>query len=328
MDRRNTVLALLALGTVSPDCFAQRQDKVWRVGFMGQISRPDNFESHIFSALPRGLRELGYVEGKNLVIEWRFGDSKLERLPGMAADLVQTKVDVIVAAGTLAALAAQKVTTTIPIVFGNVSNPVDTGLVKSLARPEGNITGPSTISGDISAKVMQMLLSLVPKPTHVALLINPLSPNHVNTVKDLQAAGKQFGVRVQTVEARAPQDIEPAFAAMAMAGADALILPMEGLFIQQRRQVADLAAKYKLPSASTDGEYAKEGGLLSYGTDQHATFRQVAAYVDKIFKGAKPADLPVEQPTKFDLIINRKTAKTLGRTIPQSFLISATELID
>ena len=301
---------------------------------MGQIGRPDSFETPIFSALPRRLRELGYVEGKNLVIEWRYGDNKPDRLPSLAAELVQAKVAMIVAAGTLsalaalAALAAQKATTTIPIVFGNVSDPVGTGLVKSLARPEGNITGPTSISTEISAKVMQMLLSLAPRPTRVALLINPLGPNHVRAVKDLQAAGQQFGVRVQIVEARSPQDTAPAFAAMARERADALIMPMDGLFISQRRQVADLAARYKLPSASTDGEYAKEGGLLSYGTDQQAVFRQVATYVDKVLKGARPADLPVEQPTKLDLIVNRKTATALGRTIPQALLISASEVID
>ncbi len=328
MNRRDVLLALLALGTTSPACFAQGQNKVWRLGFIGQIGRPDVFDGHIFSALPRGLRELGYVEGKNLVIEWRYGDNKLERLPGLAAELAQAKVDVIVAAGTLSALAAQKATTTIPIVFGNVSDPVGTGLVKSLARPEGNITGPTSISTEISAKVMQMLLSLAPRPTRVALLINPLGPNHVRAVKDLQAAGQQFGVKVQIVEARSPQDTAPAFAAMARERADALTMPMDGLFISQRRQVADLAARYKLPSASTDGEYAKEGGLLSYGTDQQAVFRQVATYVDKVLKGARPADLPVEQPTKLDLIVNRKTATALGRTIPQALLISASEVID
>lgn len=328
MNRRHALLALLALGTASPASFAQRQDKVWRIGFMGQIGRPDAFETHIFSSLPRALRELGYVEGKNLVIEWRYGDNKLDRLPGIAADLAQAKVDVIVAAGTLSALAAQKATTVIPIVFGNVSDPVGTGLVKSLARPEGNITGPTSISIEISAKVMQMLLSLAPRPTRVAVLINPLGPNHVRVVKDIQAAGQQFGVRVQTVEARSPQEIEPAFAAMARERADALIMPMDGLFIPQRRQVAELAAKYKLPSASTDGEYARDGGLLSYGTDQHAVFRQVATYVDKVLKGARPADLPVEQPTKLDLIVNRRTAKALGRTIPQALLISANEVIE
>jgi putative ABC transport system substrate-binding protein len=175
---------------------------------------------------------------------------------------------------------------------------------------------------------MQMLLSLTPRPTRVALLINPLGPNHVRAVKDLQAAGQQFGVRVQIVEARSPQDTAPAFTAMARERADALFMPMDGLFIPQRRQVADLAARYKLPSASTDGEYEKEGGLLSYGTDQQAVFRQVATYVDKVLKGARPADLPVEQPTKLDLIVNRKTATALGRTIPQALLISASEVID
>lgn len=328
MNRRDTVLALLALGAASPTSFAQLQARVWRVGFMAQINRPDPFEGHIFSALPRGLHELGYVEGKNLVIEWRFGDSKLERLPSLAAELVQAKVDVIVTAGTLSAISAQKATTTIPIVFGNVSDPVGAGLVRSLARPEGNVTGTTSISTEISAKVMQMLLSVVPKASRVAVLINPLHPNHLTTAKDLQAAALSVGVRVQTVEARAPQDIEQAFAAMTREGAEALIVPIEGLFIQQRRQIADLAARHKLPSGSTDGEYAKQGGLFSYGTNQHAVFRNAAKYVDKILKGAKPADLPVEQPTAFELIINRKTAKTLGVTIPLSLLISANEVIE
>ena len=328
MNRRDTVLALLALGAASPTSFAQRQDRVWRVGFMAQINRPDPFEDHIFSALPRRLHEFGYVEGKNLVIEWRFGESKLERLPSLAAELVQAKVDVIVTAGTLSAIAAQKATTTIPVVFANVSDPVGAGLVRSLARPEGNITGATSISAEISVKVMQMLLTLVPRASRVAVLINPLQPIHLTTAKGLQAAALSVGVRVQTVEARAPQDIEQAFAAMTREGAEALIVPIEGLFIQQRRQIAGLAARHKLPSGSTDGEYAKQGGLFSYGTNQHAIFRHAATYVDKILKGAKPADLPVEQPTAFELIINRKTAKTLGVTIPQSLLISAHEVIE
>lgn len=328
MHRRDTVLALFALGAASPASFAQRQDRVWRVGFMAQINRPDPFEGHIFSALPRGLHELGYVEGKNLVIEWRFGDNKLERLPSLAAELAQARVDVIVTAGSLSAIAAQKATTTIPIVFGNVSDPVGAGLVRSLARPEGNVTGATSISAEIIAKVMQMLLSLVPRTFRVAVLIDPLQPSHLATAKDLQAAALRVRVRVQTVEARAPQDIEQAFAAMTREGAEALIVPIGGLFIQQRRQIADLAARHKLPSGSTDGEYAKQGGLFSYGTNQHAIFRNAAKYVDKILKGAKPADLPVEQPTAFELIINRKTAKMLGVTIPQSFLISAHEVVE
>jgi ABC-type uncharacterized transport system substrate-binding protein len=328
MNRRDTILALLALGSVSSTSFAQRQDRVWRIGFLAQINRPDPFEGHIFSALTRRLLELGYTEGRNLVVEWRFGDSKLERLPSLATELVKANVDLIVAAGTNSAIAAQKATTTIPIVFGNVSDPVGTGLVKSLARPEGNVTGPTSISAEIIVKAMQILLSLVPKVSRVVVLMNPLNPNHITMAKDLNASVRSIGVRVQIVEARTPQDIEQAFATMAKAGAEALMVPIEGLFIQQRRQIAGLAAKYKLPSGSTDGEYAKQGGLFSYGTNQHETFRQVAAYVDKILKGAKPADLPVERPTVFELIVNRKTAGALGLTIPESVLIGANEVIE
>ena len=328
MNRRDTILALLASGTVWSTSFAQRPDRIWRIGFLAQISRPDPFEGHIFSALTRRLLELGYTEGRNLALEWRFGDSKMERLPGLATELVKANVDLIVAAGTNSAVAAQKATTTIPIVFGNVSDPVGTGLVKSLARPEGNVTGPASMSAEIIVKVMLILLSLVPKPSRVGVLINPLNPGHSTRARDLKAAAQGLGVRVQFVEARTPKDIEQAFATMAKAGAEALLVPIEGLFIQQRRQITDLAAKYKLPTGSTDGEYARQGGLFSYGTNQHEIFRQVAAYVDKVLKGAKPADLPVQQPTVFELIVNRKTAKSLGLTIPHSVLISANEVIE
>ena len=328
MNRRDTGLALLAFGGTSLASFAQRQDRIWRVGFMAQINRPDPFDGHIFSALPRRLHELGYVEGRNLVLEWRFGDSRVERLPGLAAELVQAKVDVIVAAGTLSAIAAQKATATIPIVFGNVSDPIRAGLVRSLARPEGNITGVASISAEISVKVMQMLFSLVPRASRLAVLINPLQPIHLTIAKDLQAAGLGARVKVLTFEASEPRDIEHAFAAMTRDGAEALLVPIEGLFIQQRGQIADLATRHKLPSGSTDGEYAKQGGLFSYGSNQHAMFRHAATYVDKILKGAKPADLPVEQPTVFELTINRKTARALSISIPQSMLISAHEVIE
>ncbi len=327
MNRRESIAVLGVLSAFPSHAMAQRLDRVWRVGFMAQIARPEPFEAHFFAALPRGLHELGYVEGRNLAMEWRFGDSKLDRLPGLAADLVKARPDVIATAGSLSAIEMHKATSTIPIVFGNVSDPVASGLVKILGRPGGNMTGLSSVSGDTGLKVLEMLVSLSPKPSRVAVLVNPVQPVHLAIVKNLQAAATA-GVRILPVEARNPQEIEPAFAEMARVGAQGLIVPLEGLFIQQRRQIVALASKARLATISTESEFAKEGGLLSYGADQSAMFRQMAVYVDKILKGARPADLPVELPTTFELVINNRTAKALGVTIPQTLAVLAGRVIE
>ncbi len=275
-----------------------------------------------------GMRELGYIEGKNLLIEWRFADGKSERLSGFAKELVNLNLDVIVAAGTAATSAAQKVTTTIPIVMTNASNPVGSGFVKSLAHPGGNITGLSSITGDLSPKHMEMLLSMVPKLSHVAVMVNPGNSSHKVTLKNVQAAAQRTGIKIVPVEAQTPQEIENAFTVMAREHTGAVIAVSDSFFIQQRRQIAELAAKHRLPSISARREYAEAGFLMSYGQNSADNYRRAATYVDKIFKGAKPGDLPVEQPTKFELFINRKTAKALGLTIPQSLLISADKVIE
>ena len=323
-NRRKLLFALGAGALAAPlGSFAQQQGKVWRVGFLGTSTA----SGYAPEALRAGLRELGYVDGKNLVIEWRFAEGKNERLPGLATELVNLKVDVIVAQGRPATSAAQKATTNIPIVMGTIGDPVGAGFVKSLARPGGNITGLTNISGDISAKHLEMLLSMVPKLSRVVVLVNPENPSNTMALRNVQAAALRTGVTILSFEARAPQEIENAFSQMPRQKAGALIVTRDAFFNQQVRQIAELAAKNRLPTICGIREYVEAGGLMSYGQDQADSNRRAATYVDKIFKGAKPSDLPVEPPTTFELFINRKTAKALGLTIPQSLLISADKVI-
>ncbi len=327
--RRELLIALGAAAFAAPfAAWAQQKGKVWRLGFLTARGRKDSLGSDEFDAFLRGMRELGYVEGKNLVIEWRFADGKYERLPELAADLVQLKVDLIVAGGTPAISAAQKSTTTIPIVITGVADPVGSGFVKTLARPGGNITGLSNISTDISPKLLEMLLSMVPKLSRVAVLVNPANPSHAIVLKYVQSAAQKTSTTIMPVEARNAPEIEKAFSAMARGKAGAVIVPRDALFIGQRRPIAELAAKHQLPSISALMELVEAGGLMGYGPSSADSYRRAATYVDKIFKGVKPADLPVEQPTTFELVINRKTAKALGLTIPQSLLIGANKIIE
>jgi len=273
------------------------------------------------------MRELGYVESKNLVIEWRFAD-RGERLSDLAAELVRLPVDVIVTAGTPATSAAQKATTTIPIVMGPIGDPVGSGFVKSLARPGGNITGLTNIIVEIGPKHLEMLLKVMPKLASAAFLLNPENSSNFDALKSVQAAAQKLGVRILPLEARTAQEIEKAFSVMIREHAGAVVLASERLFLTHRRQVADLAAKHRLPSIGAMRELVEDGVLISYGPSYADIYRRAATYVDKIFKGAKPADLPVEQPTKFEMFINNKTAKALGITIPQSLLISADRVIE
>ncbi len=327
--RRKLLIALGAgLLAVPLGALAQQQAKVWRVGFLSQRNRPISFDSEIFGAFRQGMRELGYVEGKNLVIEWRFADSQYERLPGLALELAQMKMDVLVAGGSDAPLAMQKATTTIPVVMANASDPVGSGLIKSLARPGGNITGLTTISYDLGPKRLEMLLGMVPKLSRVAVLVNPANTVHTRSLKNVQAAAQKLGVKILPVEARTAPEIEKAFAVMAREKAGAVMVERDALFNQQTRQIAELAMNHRLPSITALREYVEAGSLMSYGPNNVDGFRRAATYVDKIFKGAKPGDLPVEQPTTFELFINRKTAKALGLKIPQSLLISAEKVIE
>jgi putative ABC transport system substrate-binding protein len=327
--RRKLIIALGAGALTAPfGSFAQQQGKIWRVGFLALRSPTASIPVASYGAFLQGMRELGYVEGKNLIIERRLAEGKVERLPDLAAELVQLKVDVIVTAGAQPTSAAHKATTTIPIVMGNSIDPVGSGFIVSLARPGGNITGLSNLIGDLSPKHFEMLRSMVPKLSRVAILMNPTNSGHAMILKTVQTAAQKSGVKILPVQARSPQEIESAFSTMTKHNAEAVIVANDAFLNQQRRQIAELAAKNRLASVAAVREYVEAGGLMSYGPNFVESYRRAATYVDKIFKGAKPGDLPVEQPTKFELVINHKTAKALGLTIPQSLLISADKVIE
>ncbi len=327
--RRKLVIALGAGVLVAPFVSsAQQQGKVWRVGFMHQGSHPASLESHFIGGFPQGMRELGYVEGKNLVIEWRFADGNTGRLPGLAAELVQLKVDVIVAADPVGVRAAQKATSTIPIIMSGVGDPVGLGFVQSLARPGGNITGHSNINSDLAPKLLEILHSMVPKLSRVAVLFNPGNALHPAILKEIEVAAQKRNVTILPVAARTPQEIEIAFSQMVRQKAGGLIVLRDGMLNQQSHQIAERAAINRLPAIAGLGEYVEAGGLMSYGNNITDQYRRVATYVDKILRGANPAELPVEQPTKLDLLINGKPARALGLKIPQSLLISADRVIE
>lgn len=327
MNRRNSIFTLLALGATPLGCFAQQQGKIWRVGYLTLRRRPESIDADFAGAFPRGMRELGYVEGKNFVIEWRFADGDAGRLPDLAAELVRLKMDVIVSGSSPAIGALQTATATIPIVMATSGDPVGSGFVKSLARPGGNITGVSGVSFDVGAKQLDLLLGITPKLSRVAVLVNPNNPSLGNFLKNIQSAA-QSRVQVLPVHASTAQEIENAFPAMIRAKADAVIVAADAVFIQDFRKIADLAVMNRIPSSSFAREYAEAGGLMSYGPNLSDQFRRAASYVDKIFKGAKPSDLPVEQNTTFELFINGRTAKALNLTIPQSLLLRADRVIE
>jgi putative ABC transport system substrate-binding protein len=328
MNRRESVIAVVALGAAAWPLasFAQQQGKVWRVGFLS-LSREDSISLRNTAAFLKGMRDLGYVEGKNLVIEWRFADGNFERLPEMASELVQLKVDVIVAVASAAIGAAQKATTTIPIVMATTGDPVGSGFVKSLARPGGNITGLSNMGGDTGAKHVDLLLTVLPKLSRVGVLVTPTSTTYRAISESVQAGAQKAGVKTLRAEASTPQEIEHAFSMMAREKAEAVIVGAAPFFGLQRQQIAELAIKYRLPSIFGFRSFVEAGGLMSYGTKLTESYVRSATYVDKIFKGAKPADLPVEQPVTLELVVNLKTAKAIGLTIPQSILLRADEVI-
>jgi len=281
-------------------------------------------------AFLQGLRDLGYVEGRNIVIEYRDAERKLERLPALAAELVALKVDVIVASGTLAALAAKQATRTLPIVFSPAGDPVGSGLVTSLARPGGNVTGLSAFAPELVGKRLELLKQAVPGVSRVAVLWQPGAFGE-RTEKDIlkraEVAGRDLHLPLQFVEARGPADFARAFSDMSIARADALTVLASNMFVSERRRLVDLAAAKRLPAVYSARELVDAGGLMSYGANLADLNRRAATYVDRILKGTKPADLPVEQPAKFELILNLKTAKALGLTIPQSVLGRADEVI-
>lgn len=327
MNRRDTVLALLAFGTAPPISFAQQQSKVWRIGFLAPYSRDFSLGAQRLGSFTRGMRELGYVEGRNYTIELRAAEENYDRLPGLAAELVQLKVDVIVAAASPAIRAAKQATGTIPIVMGTTGDPVGSGFVASLARPGGNVTGLSNTNLDVSAKLFELLAAIVPRLSLIAVLGDPGSSTYPVMAKSIEAAARNSKLQTVHVTAHTTAELDQSFAMMAKERADAVVIASAPFLIEHAARMASLALKHRLPSISQAPEYAEAGGLLSYGADISQNFRRAAVYVDKILKGAKPADLPVEQPMILKLAINRKTAKTLGLAIPSELLVRADEVI-
>jgi len=324
---RLAVVLTLVLFGAPPAAEAQQAAKIPRIGYLANrlAANPDQQEAFL-----QGLRDLGYVDGRNVVIEYRDAEGKLERLPALAAQLVALKVDVIVAAaGTLPALAAKQASGAVPIVFIAVGNPVTSRLVTSLARPGGNLTGLSALTPELASKWLELLKQAVPGVTRVAVLWQPggMGDTDKEVLKQADVAARALGVRVQVVEARGPTDIDRAFAVMIRARANGLAVLSTPMFANERRRLVDLAAKGRLPAVYSFKNYVDAGGLMSYGPNAADLSRRAATYVDKILKGAQPGDLPVEQPTKFELVINLKTAKALGLTIPQSLLLRADEII-
>ncbi len=301
----------------------QPPGKVPRVGILRAGIQPvgDPF----VEPFRQGLRDLGYVEGQNILLEYRSAEGKPERFPALAADLVRSKVDIIVASGTAAIRAAQEASTTIPIIMAVHGSPVEVGFVKSLARPGGNITGLSFMNPELSAKRVELLKELAPKLRRVVALWDPTTPRL--NADDTGRAARSLGLHLEVIEARGRADFASAFAVARRQRAGAVIPLASPIFASERRVLVDLAAKHRLPAIYENREFVDEGGLVSYGAHYPDLFRRAAVYVDKILKGAKPADLPVEQPTRFELVVNQKTAKALGLTLPQTILIRADQVI-
>ena len=325
MDRRAfvraSVLSLLAAPLAAE---AQSVGRVFRIGVLA--AGTGGGSTKIFR---QSLSELGYVDGRNLAIEWREAEGKPERFADLAVELVRLKVDAIVAMAPAATFAANRATAVIPIVMVNTPDPVQLGLVVSLARPGGNITGATTLSADVSVKQLELLKEAVPRADRIAVLWNPTNPWHPLAVKGAEAATSSLAVQLQAVPARTPEELGNAFTAMTRARARAVLVLADPMFVFHRSRIADLAVKHYLPTMfGGSREVMDAGGLMYYWAHQADLFRRVASYVDRILKGAKPADLAIEQPTRFELIINLKTAKTLGLAIPQSVLARADEVIE
>jgi len=324
MKKKITVLTICTL--LFALCFsagAQQATKIPRIGFLSPTSDDSRVE-----AFRQGLRELGYNEGQNIAIEYRWADGKFERLPELAAELVRLKVDIVVAVLTQASLAVKNATRTIPIVMIGVADPVSSDLVASLARPGANITGTSSMTAEIVGKHLELLKETFPKISRVAVLWNPANPIfQAIQLRETEDAARALGVRLQLVEARGTDEIDRAFETVARERTRAVLILNDPVFTAHRKRMADLSAKHRLPAVSGTLEYTEAGGLMAYGPSFPDMHRRAATYVDKILKGAKPADLPIERPTKFELVINLKTAKQIGLTIPPNVLARADKVI-
>jgi putative ABC transport system substrate-binding protein len=304
---------------------AQQPAKVPRIGYLSG-SGPSVLADRI-EAFRQGLRELGYVEGKNLVIEWRFAEGKIDRLPELAAELVRLKVDVIVSPGPLVTRPLKEATSTVPIVMAQDTDPVGSGFIASLARPGGNITGLATLAPEVGGKQLELLKEIAPKISRVAVIGNSTIQGDAQALRETVLAAGSLDVYLRYLDVLDPKDIETAFRTAAKGRADALLLLGNPILNAHRKQIVELAVKHRLPATYTRPEYIEAGGLMYYGTNYNELFRRAATYVDKILKGAKPAELPVEQPKKFELVINLKAAKQIGLTVPTNVLARADRVI-
>jgi ABC-type uncharacterized transport system substrate-binding protein len=327
MKRRDFVTLLGGSAAAWPlMAHAQQAAKVWRVGMLETVSATLNAAN--FNAFTRAMRDLGYVERENLAIEYRSADGSAERFPDLANELVRLSVDLIVTRGTPAALAAKKVTTTIPIVMAASGEPLGSGLIASLARPGGNLTGLSALTSNTYSKRVELLKEIVPGAVHIVALLNMSNPVHVSEWSEIEKAAPGLGLVSQLSDIRKRQQIEPAFDTASRQRADALLVANDTLTQSNRRLIVELAAKHRLPVMYAAREFIDAGGLIAYAVSYPDLYRRAATYVDKILKGANPANLPVEQPTKFHLIINLKTAKALGLTVPLIMQMTADEVIE
>ncbi len=325
IDRRTFLVgtSVMLLATPLP-AEAQKAGKVYRIGFLWDSPA---VWPHALEGFRQGLRDLGWVEGQNIVVEYRWAEGRFDRLPGLAEELVRLKVDVIVAPTSIYTGAAKRATSTIPIVFASHADPIGSGHVANLARPGANITGLTIIMSETMAKSLELLKAAVPGLARVAVVWDPATPSHGPGVKAVEATSQALGLRLQTLAVRSATEFDSTFAAISHERSGGLLVLSTPLFMGGARRLAELAMTYKLPTMFGPREHAEAGGLLSYGPDREDLYRRAAAYVDKILKGAKPGDLPVQQATKFELVINLKTAKALGLTIAPSLLGRADEII-
>jgi putative ABC transport system substrate-binding protein len=323
--RRREFITFLGVAAVLP-LAASAQSKIPRIGFMGNSTAA--LEANLVDAFREGLSELGYEEGRNIIIEYRWADGKYDKFAALVAELIAAKVDAIVTAGTPAAFAVKKATTTVPLVMVAVGDPVGTGLVPSLARPGGNLTGLSSIAPDLEGKRLQLLREIVPALSHVAMFVNSLNLFHVSSMKQARAAAEGMGIKLQLYDIRKTEDLDDAFTAIRNERPGALLVLADRVFLHNRERIADFTKEQRLPNVNAYKEIVEVGGLMSYGPSYEDMHKRAATYVDKILKGAKPADLPIEQPSKFTFIVNLKAAKALGVTVPSQLLGLTDQLIE
>ena len=324
--KRREFIALLGSAAAALPLPAAAQPKIPRIGFMGNSTAA--LEANLLDAFREGLRELGYEEGRNIVIEYRWANGAYDYFPVLVAELIAAKVDAIVTAGTPAALAVKNATTNVPLVMVAVGDPIGTGLVPSLARPGGNLTGLSSIAPDLEGKRLQLLREVAPALSHVAMFINSLNPFHISSMEQARAAAQAMGIKLQLHDIRKSEDLDDAFTAIRKERPDALLILADRVFLHNRERIVDFANEQRLPNVSAYKELVEVGGLMSYGPSYEDMHKRAAIYVDKILKGAKPADLPIEQPSKFTFIVNLKAAKTLGVTVPSQLLGLVDQLIE